>query len=516
MRSSSSASEPTLRKRRATDRVKHVRAGPSQRRPHWLCVAYAFPPINRSGTHRTLGFVRHLDRLGWDATVLTVIPRAEPLDESLVREVPLSTTVLRTSWVNPIERIKTLSPLSERRGIRQPAMASRVPGDRHASELAFLGSIREWFSQLLMTPDARVAWVGPAVRAGLNAIRQRRPDLIYSTSPYMSAHIIALVLSRWTHLPWVADFRDPWRGNPFRSLGFESLERWDSLLEWVVLRSTTHIVCCTPTMTEQLRRRHPFTARKSTTILNGFDRERFDRIIPTRIAPADHFVLTHCGQFYGPRNPTVWFAALRRAVRQAPQLTGKIHIALIGSQQFEGRSLRQWAAQAGISDCVHVLGQKSHSETLSHMVGSDALILAGSAGTGGELQIPNKLYEYLAVRRPIIANCSSASPVVSILNEARAEAVICDPADERGLARAVTQLATDRYVKVADAWNGVDKFDRAHRAKELQEVFQRLSRLRRSARGLVLKSARMSTQAAVPGELTPTGRTLISSNDASA
>ncbi len=515
MRSFYPTSEPAPQKRRTTDRVKRERARSSPQRPHWLCVAYAFPPINRSGTQRTLGFVRHLDRLGWDATVLTVIPRGEPLDESLVREVPPSTTVLRTPWVNPIERIKTLSPLSKRRGTRQPAMASRVLGDPHASELAFLGSICEWSSQLLITPDARVGWVGPAVRAGLNAIRQRRPDLIYSTSPYMSAHLIALVLSRWTHLPWVADFRDPWRGNPFRSLGFESLERWDSLLEWLVLRSTTHIVCCTPTMTEQLRRRHPFTANKSTTILNGFDRERSDRIRPTRIAPADHFVLTHCGQFYGPRSPKVWFAALRRAVRQAPQLAGKIHIALIGSQEFEGRSLREWAAQGGVSDCVRVLGQKSHSETLSHMVGSDALILAVSAGAGGELQIPNKLYEYLAIRRPIIAACSSASPVVSILKEARAEAVVCDPTDEQALARAITQLAIDRHVNVIDAWNGVDQFDRAHRARELQEVFQRLSRRRRSGRGLVLKSATMPARAAVPGELAPTGPSLIVSDDTS-
>ncbi|UCC30875.1 MAG: hypothetical protein JSU86_01095, partial [Phycisphaerales bacterium] len=146
--------------------------------------------------------------------------------------------------------------------------------------------------------------------------------------------------------------------------------------------------------------------------------------------------------------------------------------------------------------------------------GSDALILAGSAGAGGELQIPNKLYEYLAVRRPIIATCSSASPVVSILNEARAEAVVCDPADEQALARAITQLATDRHVNVVDAWDGVDQFDRARRAGELEEIFRSLSRSRRSGRGLVLKSATMPAPTTVPGESAPTGATLIASEGA--
>ncbi len=67
-------------------------------RRHWLCIAYAFPPINRSGTHRTLGFVRHLDALGWDSTVLTVEPDGEPCDLELLSRVPSSTTILRAAW----------------------------------------------------------------------------------------------------------------------------------------------------------------------------------------------------------------------------------------------------------------------------------------------------------------------------------------------------------------------------------------------------------------------------------
>ena len=77
---------------------------PARRR--WLCVAYAFPPINRSGTHRTLGFVRHLDRLGWDATVLTVKPRGEALDASLARDVPRSTRVIPVECVDLIGKAK--------------------------------------------------------------------------------------------------------------------------------------------------------------------------------------------------------------------------------------------------------------------------------------------------------------------------------------------------------------------------------------------------------------------------
>lgn len=449
-------------------------------RPHWLCVAYAFPPINRSGTHRTLAFVKHLNEHGWDATVLTVEPRDEPLDESLLREVPASATVLRTPWFDTIVCAKRIVDWALRTKTSGRGHSRSTIGKRQSH-----GRFREWASRLLVTPDSRIGWICPAVRAGLRAIRLRRPDVIYSTSPYMSAHLVALVLSRLAHLPWVADFRDPWRGNPFHrphpSRGceptdtFATLDHWDALIEWMVLRSAANIVCCTPTMTEALCRRRPFVSKKCTTILNGFDRQRFDDIEPMRLAPADHFVLTHCGQFYGPRSPKVWFAALRRVLDRSPELVGRIHLQLIGSESYDGRSLSDWAAQAGVRECVRVLGQKSHAEALSYMAGSDALLLAGSTGIGAELQIPNKLFEYLALRKPIIAACSAMSPIVKIISDARAEAVVCDPDDERGLAGAITRLALDRHVNVGNAWAGVSQFDRAHRAKELAEVFRRVA-----------------------------------------
>mgnify|MGYP006196076133 CR=1 FL=1 len=37
--------------------------------------------------------------------------------------------------------------------------------------------------------------------------------VVYSSSPPVSGHLAAAVLSDLLDLPWVADFRDPWIGN---------------------------------------------------------------------------------------------------------------------------------------------------------------------------------------------------------------------------------------------------------------------------------------------------------------
>ncbi len=451
----------------------------STMRRRWLCVAYAFPPINRSGTHRTLGFVRHLDSLGWDATVLTVDPGDEPVDAGLLDRVPESTEVIQSLWTDLIAQAKRMLCLG-----RSQERASDFPRDAARYDQTVIsgtardgkpGGVKEWVSRLLITPDSRLGWLGPATRRGMAAIRRRRPEVIYSTSPYMTAHLIAARLARRTGVPWVADFRDPWCDNPFRSLGFTSLRRWDEWLERRTLRRAAHVVCTTSTMRDRFAERLPFVREKSSVITNGFDAELLTGLTPTRVAPVEDLVLTHCGQFYGPRRPQVWFDALRRVLDQPSDRPRRIHLQLLGPDSYEGRPLMELAADAGVAEHVHVSGSKSHREALSHMAGSDVLLLAGSSGVGSDLQVPNKLFEYLAVRRPIIAAVSANSPVVGILREAGAEASVCDPEDALGIAEAIENLSESHSPDPAQAWDGVSRFDRANRARELAAIFQHVS-----------------------------------------
>ncbi|MCH8251342.1 MAG: glycosyltransferase [Planctomycetes bacterium] len=480
-------------------KCKSDQRDPDRRR--FLCVAYAFPPIQRSGTFRTLGFVRHLDRLGWDATVITVEPSGESSDDALLRKIPSHTEILRTPCVDVVARVKAIASLSFVRdrgdGAKANAAAAvygnggSVPNDSAAS--AARASLRDWISRFLMTPDSRTGWVVPAVVRGIRAVRHRRPDVIYSTSPYASAHLIAMMISRLTHVPWVADFRDPWRGNPFRDGKYASLELWDAALERLAISQADHIVCNTPTQEQAIRRRLPGARYKCSTILNGYDPELLDSIEPRRAWAPDDIALTHCGQFYGARSPGVWFAGLRRALDALEAgLAKRIRLVLIGSDTFDGQSLRQMAKSAGVAANVTVLGSVGHGEAISYMAASDALLLAGTQGAGSDLQVPNKLFEYLALKRPIIAALDPANPAVDILRDARANAIVCGSDDDEAVARAFVQTARGQVPLVEGAWSGVAAFARSHRAVELASVFERVV----SSCGPAKGSYRTSPQAA--------------------
>jgi len=481
-----------------------------QRYPRrWLCIAQAFPPVNRSGTHRTLGFVKHLDRLGWQATVVTAQPHNDPIDATLLADVPASASVRRTAWADPVASLKHLFGFRDtgedhREPARQQVEANRPPGR----------SLREWLTRLMFTPDSRTGWILPAVRASMAAIRKCRPDVIYSTSPCMSAHLAALLVRLRTGLPWVADFRDPWRDNPFRQSGFASLEWWDGWLERRVLRNASHIVCNTPTMRQCLCARMPLLAAKSTTILNGFDLDSLDGLVPVRTGAPGDFIFMHCGQFYGPRSPAVWFRALRRLLEESPDLARRARLALIGPDLYKGEHLKELARQADVADAVIVLGLRTHAEALARMAGSDALLLAGADGPGSDLQVPNKLFEYVAIGKPILATAAANSPIITILGtilgKMHAPALICPPDDDAAVARNMTLLMThddaaqdhvahNHHIgdddiladdgathddDVQEAWRDhLSVVDRAARATELASIFERLCQPSRPRRG---------------------------------
>lgn len=465
-----------------------TRSSPSRHRHRrWLCIAYAFPPTNRSGTHRTLGFVRELDRLGWDATIITAQPAAaDPLDRKLIDLVPPHTKSVAVEWYDLVDGIKRLAGRGGSTAVEDTASTAETScGTFEGYTRPWHGiryAARRWISQCLQTPDSRLGWVIPGVRSALAEVSRARPDVIYSTSPYMSAHLIAMIVSVRTRIPWVADFRDPWRGNPFRKLSSRSLDAWDAMLEYAVLRTARHVICNTPTMRSALVARRAFVRRKCSVILNGFDPGRtpsepagpFD-------APQDETVLLHCGQFYGPRRPHVWFDALRRAIDTAPQGTHGLTMELLGPPNYHGRPLTEIARTCGVAQRVRVLGVRPHGEVLERMQHAHVLLLAGSEGPGVELQVPNKLFEYLAARRPVIANFPTQSPVLDILRDADARAVICGTSDVSGLAWAMLRLVgvgvgdgPTGVEELCGTWTRVEQYARARRAQELASTFARL------------------------------------------
>ena len=77
--------------------------------------------------------------------------------------------------------------------------------------------LRGRYPQCIALPDRWWSWWLFAVPTALAMVRKHKPEVIWSTFPIATAHLIGMTLQRLTGLPWVADFRDPMLQDDFPS-----------------------------------------------------------------------------------------------------------------------------------------------------------------------------------------------------------------------------------------------------------------------------------------------------------
>lgn len=336
-----------------------------------LMVAFHFPPQRgSSGIQRTLKFAQYLPQRGWQPLILTAHPRAH------ADTAPEGAS-----------------------GVPEGLVVRRAFALDTARHLAIKGR----YMRLLALPDRWVSWCLGAVPAGLAMVRRYRPQLLWSTYPIASAHLIGLALHRLTGLPWIADLRDPMLDAVYPA---DPLSR--RVAGWIearTVRASARIVCTTPGAVRHYRQLFPdVPPDRFCLIENGYDDEDFDAAeaaARTIARPAGApLTLLHSGIVYPlERDPRPLFAALA-ALLAAGQLS-PARFQLVLRAPVHEAFLRQLIAEYGIAALVTVAPPLPYRAALAEMLGADALLLLQAANCND--QVPAKLYEYLRANKPLLA-----------------------------------------------------------------------------------------------------------------
>jgi hypothetical protein len=101
-------------------------------------------------------------------------------------------------------------------------------------------TVKRHFIAALQMPDRHWGWYGPAIKSASKLIRNHSVEAIFSTAPPWTDHLIARHLKRKFRLPWIADFRDAWSFDPWRS----KIGRLPAWTKWVDRRWEAACVQC--------------------------------------------------------------------------------------------------------------------------------------------------------------------------------------------------------------------------------------------------------------------------------
>jgi len=394
-----------------------------------LVITYYFPPAGGGGVQRVLSWCRHLPELGVEVTVAAPEkPRWVDVDTTLV--VPASVEVLRTPDPSPAALIPR-EHVAGVRGLRKVARTIALQPRRFA------------------VPDIHRAWRGPAVGAIIASARERKRtgrapwDLVISSSPPETTHLVACDVAEQLGIPWIADFRDSWLDLPHLRMDSPSVRlkhaRNTRLAQRTLARASALTTVSEP-LAADLRARHP--ELQVHVLENGMEpadiargRARMDGFRDT-----GRFVVAYTGNFFGRQSPAVFLEAVERFVDAHPDARGDLIVRFVGGLKPVDRARIDGAPT--LAAVVEHIPFLRHDDVLAQQAAADLLFLYVAPGRGSAGVYTGKVFEYVASRRPVLAQAPAGNVAASLLVRAGAvdEVVggaLLDPQDVSGTADAL-------------------------------------------------------------------------------
>ena len=403
-----------------------------------LFIVYSFPPAGGPGVQRPAKFVKYLPGFGWRPVVLTVTPDAYPvLDPTLVDDIPPDTPIIRAKSYD----VRALRPTFQR---------------------VHLDKAHTAINAAMQLPDAAMFWARFARAPLRQMIAAHHPDIIFSSSPPASAHLLA----QWAHetfgLPWVADFRDPWSENVLHPYppGYKTINRRQ---EQSVLRSAQMITTVSQPLVDVIRRVSDDDNLAITIIENGYDEDDVTRWPPPQ---TDRFTIVYTGAFSRIRNPDAFVKAVDLLLDEKRIPLDKFRII------FAGADIEKFIPNR---PPFEFRGYLTHGELDDLRRDSDLLLLILNPAPMGRGNYSGKLFEYLASNRPILAIASPDNVAVQLIQKARAGvAVRHDPVQiARAIEDSFRAWQAGRFEHDPD-WEVIEQFSRRNLTKRLTGIFDDL------------------------------------------
>ena len=416
-----------------------------------LIITYYWPPAGGPGVQRWLKFVKYLRDFGVEPVVyIPENPSYPIIDESLNSEIPSGIKILKKKIFEPYALAEVFSKKDTQ---KISSGIIKKEESQSAIEKALLYIRGNFF-----IPDARKFWIKPSVDFLKNEIQNNNYDLIITSGPPHSLHLIGLQLKSELDIKWLADFRDPWTNIGYHSklrLN-KSSEKKHLDLESKVLTSADHILVTSWSTKNEFSGK---TEKPISVITNGFDVE-----IQKDLLENSKFEISHIGSLLSGRDPQNLWQAISEIISENEEFKNQLKISLAGRVSEEVLHSIQ---EAELNDFLNIEGYVSHEEAIVLQRKAAILLLLEINAEETQGIIPGKLFEYLAAKRPILAIGPEKWDAGKIVTESEAGNYFCY--SEKA---AIKKFILSEFEKFQNGTNQIitSKIDKYHRRELTRDL----------------------------------------------
>ena len=349
-----------------------------------LFIVYYFPPMGGSGVQRPLKFIKYLRKFGWNPIVLCPEPGVyHTFDESLQKELDMMDIELHR--------------------VSASTIFQKAAGAKSAKKVQVSDSKARFLRRLLRLfyfPDNKRGWIKPAVEKGIEIIDSQHIELIFSTAPPFSNHIIAQKLKEYSDIPTIVDYRDSWLNNHF----FTGMMNWQKSImrkmERQVLSVADGIISLDEFMAEGTIKNHPEISIQSEIISHGYDQCDFDEA-PEATLHIEYGKLNflYSGLFYEENQPDTFLRAIAGLIEKNEMLREKLALHFQGG--LDDR-IRQLIQSLGLQSLCFDYGYVTHSQAVANLKQADVLWMVSNFEPEFPQIKSGKLFEYIGSRKPIL------------------------------------------------------------------------------------------------------------------
>ena len=365
-----------------------------------LIISYYWPPAGGPGVQRWMKFVKYLPE--YNIKPILYIPENPnyPIyDYSLNDEVSENLEIIK----NPITEISNIISNSKSLNLIR---SGNIPNPK---EQSLFQRLLFFIRGNLFIPDMKILWKNKSIDFIENYLSKTKIDVVITTGPPHSLHLIGYELKKRLNIKWISDFRDPWVNlnylNRFHLLPSVK-RRHKKLRDKVLINSNSVIVT-----SEKLKKLYKEIAPNIFKITNGYDYEYSTVNIDSK------FSISHIGSLYPERNPKYLWDIIDEICINNEEFRSNLQINFIGNTS---EKIIKYLSNKTFKSCVKFFDYVDYKRAIEFMCSSQILLMVEVNDNDSSYAIPGKLFDYLNSKRPIIAIGPDRSEVNQILYDTNA------------------------------------------------------------------------------------------------